>query len=375
MFLRNSGIVLLAGLILTGCASKPLQPFTTDSPPLVLAPAIQHQDQDQRGRFREIFCEILEARKSEIKQYRPCDEALTRIGPWPTGTGKPVNLGPAKRRLKVVFVPGVGWGCFSTWLSPEEAIPRHLKLFDYEIVTVDVNGLSGSAYNAEVIRNTIMEIPKQDSGPELVLVGYSKGAVDTLTALVDYPEIHDRVVAVVSVAGAVGGSPLANDADEEHLNLLQRLPGVTCKQEAGSALQDLRPVTRMAWLANNPLPDAIPFYSVITFPDPANISSAMRNSYRKLSRVDARNDGQLIYYNQFIPGSTLLAYLNADHWAVAPISRDLGIAGDVLLDRTDYPRAALLEALLRYIEEDLDSREGENPERASEAPRYGSRPE
>jgi hypothetical protein len=108
---------------------------------------------------------------------------------------------------------------------------------------------------------------------------------------------------------------------------------------------------------------------VITFPDPENISSAMWNSYRKLSRVDARNDGQLIYYDQFVPGSTLLAYLNADHWAVAPISRNLGVAGDLLLDKADYPRAALLEALLRYVEEDLDAPERESSKRAREASR------
>lgn len=356
MSMRISAIILLVGLTLTGCASKPLQPFSRDSTPLMLVPAVQHEGQDQRGRFREIFCEILEVRKGDIKHYRPCDEALAQVGPWPAGTGKQVDLGPAKRRLKVIFVPGVGWGCFTTWLSPEEAIPKHLKLFDYEMVTVDVNGLSGSAYNAGLIRDTIMGMPLLDSGPELVLMGYSKGAVDTLTALSNYPEIIDRVAAVVTVAGAVGGSPLANDTDEEQLSLLQHLPGVTCKQEAGSALQDLRPVTRMAWLANNPLPDGIPFYSVITYPDPANISSAMRSSYRKLSRVDARNDGQLIFYDQFVPGSTLLAYLNADHWAVAPISRNLGVA-DLLLDKTDYPRSVLLEALLRYLEEDLDARE------------------
>ena len=75
--------------------------------------------------------------------------------------------------------------------------------------------------------------------------------------------------------------------------------------------------------------------------------------------------------DQFVPGSTLLAYLNADHWAVAPISRHLGVAGGLLLDKADYPRAALLEALLRYVEEDLDSRERDQPERASEASRYG----
>ena len=33
--------------------------------------------------------------------------------------------------------------------------------------------------------------------------------------------------------------------------------------------------------------------------------------------IDGRNDSQVIFYDQLIPGSTLLGYLNADHWAVA----------------------------------------------------------
>jgi hypothetical protein len=38
-----------------------------------------------------------------------------------------------------------------------------------------------------------------------------------------------------------------------------------------------------------------------------------RSSYDKLSKVDARNDSQLLFYDEIIPGSKLLAYVNADH--------------------------------------------------------------
>ena len=68
--------------------------------------------------------------------------------------------------------------------------------------------------------------------------------------------------------------------------------------------------------------------------------------------MDPRNDSQVIFYDQVIPGSTLLAYLNADHWAVAvPIAREHRLIGSTLVDENDYPREALLEALLRYVEE------------------------
>jgi hypothetical protein len=74
--------------------------------------------------------------------------------------------------------------------------------------------------------------------------------------------------------------------------------------------------------------------------------------------MDGRNDGQVIFYDQFIPGSTLVGYLNADHWAPAvPIARTHGVVGKLFVDENDYPREALLEALLRFLEEDLQSAE------------------
>jgi hypothetical protein len=52
-------------------------------------------------------------------------------------------------------------------------------------------------------------------------------------ALVSYPEIRERIAAVVSVADAVGGSPLANDAEQSQLALLQHWPGAQCLPATG----------------------------------------------------------------------------------------------------------------------------------------------
>ena len=52
-------------------------------------------------------------------------------------------------------------------------------------------------------------------------------------------------------------------------------------------------------------------------------------------------------------GSALLGYLNADHWALAvPIARAHRWLGSTLIDQNDFPREALLEAVLRMVEED-----------------------
>ncbi|MGB5425420.1 MAG: hypothetical protein WBN95_01415 [Gammaproteobacteria bacterium] len=347
-------VAVAAILVLGGCASRPLMPYTTDTTPLVLAPAIQGDQQDRRGRFREIFCAVLEARKDSVPDYRPCDEALTTVGKEPPGTGKVVNLGQSQHRLVTLFVAGVGWSCFSDWLEPRNTVTTHVSQFGYNIANLYVDGLSSSTNNARQIRDAIMEMPQEGTQPDLILIGYSKGAPDILEAVVNYPEIRNRVAAVVSIAGSVGGSPLANDATQSQLNMLQYFPGAKCTPGDEGAMDSMRPATRKAWLADNPLPEEIPYYSLITFPEPGRISSLLRGSYRKLGKVDARNDSQLIFYDQFIPGSTLVGYLNADHWAPAvPIARTHDIVGEVLVDQNDYPREALYEALLRFIEEDL----------------------
>ena len=73
-----------------------------------------------------------------------------------------------------------------------------------------------------------------------------------------------------------------------------------------------------------------------------------------LSALDSRNDSQVILYDQFLPGSTLLAYLDADHWAVGvPMARTHDVIGALLVDQNAYPRDAVYQALLRFIEEDL----------------------
>lgn len=349
-------LLTAVSIALGGCASKPLMPYSTETTPMMLVPAIQSIEQDKRGRFREIFCAVLEAQADSLPDYRPCEEALTTVGTEPPGTGKPVSLGQANRQLVIAAVPGVGWDCFSEWLDPPEAGPEHLRQFGYDIITLDVDGLSSSTNNARQIRDAIMAMPRERPAPDLVLLGYSKGAPDILEAVVNHPEIHDRVAAVVSVAGSVGGSPLANDAEQSDLNLLQHFPESTCTPGDGGGLDSLKPSTRKAWLAENTLPDGISYYSLSTFPDPNRISSVLEGSYKKLGKVDARNDSQVIFYDQFIPGSTLVGYLNADHWALAvPIARTHSTIGSMFVDKNDYPREALFEALLRFIEEDLQN--------------------
>jgi dienelactone hydrolase len=276
---------MAACLVLGACATTPLMPYSADTPPLVLVPAVQAGVQDKRGRFREIYCAVLEARQRDIPDYRPCDDALTRVGIEPAGTRMPVDLGPSKQRLIAAVVAGIGYECFEQWLQAPRTVAHHVRQSGYEAMLLRVDALSSSANNARQIRDAIMMMQAEAGTRRLVLIGYSKGAPDILEAVVAYPEIRSRVAAVVSAAGAVGGSALANDAEQYQADLLRHFPGATCTSGDGGAVNSLRPAVRRAWLAQNPLPRELRYYSLVTFPRPERISSILKSSYDKLARI------------------------------------------------------------------------------------------
>ena len=360
MHTNDSGIgraIILATCMALGACATTGVPYSND-----IAPDIHAGLQDKRARFRETYCAVLEAHGHALPDYRPCETALARVGDEPVGAGRPVDLGVSKRHLVAALVPGIGYECFAKWLEAPGTTAEHVRRFGYDLTLLKVDALSGTETNARQIRDAIMAMPFDATAPSrLVLIGYSKGAPDILEAIVTYPEIRSRVAAVLSAAGSIRGSVLADDAEQYEADMLQHFPGATCGPGDGGGVASLRPATRKAWLAQHPLPREVHYYSLATFPQPERISSILKSSYKKLARIDARNDSQVIFYDQLVPASTLVGYLNADHWAVAvPISRTHPMIGSMFVTQNAYPREALLEAILRFLEEDL-STPGDGP--------------
>jgi hypothetical protein len=181
-------------------------------------------------------------------------------------------------------------------------------------------------------------------------VGHSKGVADILHSLVEYPALAPQVAAVIGVAGVVNGSPTADGAADFFKGLARKIPFGACPPGDGMAIDNLQRTYLLPWIRSNPLPDGILYVSIAAFASRDNTSTILQAGYNNLATIDPRNDSLVIYYDQVIPGSHLLGFANADHWAVAlPFETKTPFLVSTLIDKNHFPRTAMLEAALVYI--------------------------
>jgi len=327
--------------------------YSLDTPPLILTPTDKAGISDGRARFREIYCAVREDHGIELPDDLPCEKVLHRISGESEPTNKPVYLGQARLPLRVLVVPGTMAECLQDTLSPLPYARAHLEEHGYKTGLLMVGGRTSSTYNATQIRDYLANLDAPPSD-RIVLIGYSKGTTDAIEAVVNHPEVAHRVSAIVSYAGVVGGSPLADSLPTFQEKLVKNIHIPACPEGDAGMVESLSRKTRLAWLAEHTLPTTVQYYSLAAFAEREQISSMIQGGYDKLATIDPRNDSQMIFYDALIPGSTLLGYVKADHWAIAmPISRDMPMVAKTLIDRNNFPREVLLEAIVRFVEESL----------------------
>jgi hypothetical protein len=341
-------LLLLISGSLAGCASLPKREELISLPgPQSAAPA-GTPVLDGRARFRDIFCAVLANEPAANGQDQDCSDWLWHLSDEPPAESRP--LPEADRSPQIYLVTGAFSECLGDEARPFNSAAAALVESGYRISMITVSGRSGSEHNAGQIAARLLDPPPGDDGA-VVLIGYSKGANDILEFLVRYPDAAARVESVVSVAGAIGGSPLAGQAGGAYDLLVDWIPSSRCAPGDGGVLDSLREETRRDWLANNPLPGHVQYFSVAAFTTRARVARALATSWKLLLKHDRHNDGQLLARDALIPGSTLLGYLDADHWSAAI---DVESVHPVLGTRPDplpFPRAALLEAILLQLAE------------------------
>ena len=81
------------------------------------------------------------------------------------------------------------------------------------------------------------------------------------------------------------------------------MPRAECEKKDYKGLETLSPANRDAWFAEHILPEHIRYYSVVSFPDPENISNGLQHSHKKLGAIKGGpNDSQLVFYDHVILG-------------------------------------------------------------------------
>lgn len=342
--------------MLAACAGYPGADELVRAPSPHLAAGAPDDIVDGRAGFRTRFCRALSEHPEDPSAPVPCDFWLHPMEDEP-----PVPETPQTRPsqpLQVLLVSGAFSECFGENARPFAAAVGPLRDSGYRIDTIVVSGRSGTEHNAGEIAEYLEAWPVQPGIP-LVLIGYSKGTSDILQFLVDYPEQARQVSAVVSVAGSIGGSPLADTFGTLYNLSFSHLPVGHCESGDGEVVDSLRPGVRDQWLHDNPLPPQFRYYSIAAFATHERVARSLVAAWEILLRDSRRNDGQLLAQDALIPGSTLLAYLNADHWAVALDIEE----GSPLLAHRDvdahFPHLALLLAILRQVAADTAAESAE----------------
>jgi hypothetical protein len=298
---------------------------------------------DLRSRYRAALCGRLPADGPR------CDDVLLRL----TGEGAAPDIPPSdvSRRYRVAFIPGLFSECLQALARPFADVVGNLSRAGVDAHYFGVSGRGSTATNAERLATALAALP--DDPRPLIVFAYSKGLPDLLELIIRNPGSGARIAAIVSLAGAANGSLLADRHLDAYRRWLSGLPLISCDSGSGAELADLRRDVRLEWWRQNRAAISLPIFLLVTAPRRERVSPLLVGTYRELAQTEPRNDGMLFWYDQLVPRSSLLGYVNADHWSVAiPLSQELR-AADFLFYDDAVPRTVLVEAAIEVVDEAL----------------------
>jgi hypothetical protein len=350
MLKKIFNICLSFSIIVSVCGCIPtLLKFDVDTPAQTLTYAGAPPISDQRLRFREILCGLINESSEAQQRQIKCEDYLWRLNDEKQGDKLSQPLPMHDPSLRIVLVGGAFAECFPKMGKPYDDAAVRLEKLGYRIDTIVVGGRSSSRYNAAMIAQTVDGLVLRAT-ERLILLGYSKGATDILHFLVDYPEIANKVTAVLSVAGVINGTPLADKFAETYKNWFKKTPIKECEPGDGRVLESLKRSVQFPWLAVNPLPHNVQYYSIVAFTNRENVQPGLLLTYDLLRNTDPRNDGQVIFYDQVIPGASLMGYINMDHWAIAvPVKEKMVSPTWAAASNHPHVRALLFEAMILFL--------------------------
>ncbi len=296
--------------------------------------------------FADMFCSVLKQNNPGGGEWAPCARYIDSPGK------EDLKLSPLSTKYRVLIVPGIMSSCVSDSPAFQEGQEALKKQYGLDVALLQVPNDSSES-NAKFIAQYLRD-HKAGDGRKYILIGYSKGGPDIQVALAQEAGVAAQVAAFITVAGASGGSPVADLLPQIADKYMKTVPLKSCQGDLSTGFKSLKRETRQAFLAAHPNP-VVPTYSLIAKSDQATTSKSLLETWRVLSVYGTAEDGQLLKDDAIVPGAKYLGAALADHFAVAlPFDKSTDAAIRSGMDKAVYPRAALLESLVRFVATDLD---------------------
>jgi hypothetical protein len=307
--------------------------------------------QDLSASFTEMFCSVLNDENPDGGQWDSCATYLKSDAAPASATRKLENI---SSNYRVLVVPGILSSCQANAQAFGEA-QAHLRDKHGMAVEFLQTPNASSTANGQSIATYLREKMQSDSR-KYILVGYSKGTPDIQEALANDPQTRNAVAGFVSIAGAVGGSPIAGTMPSIVQQYIAALKLGACQGDISEAFKSLRQDVRKRFLADHPDP-LVPTFSLAAVSDATTTSEMLLEAWKLLAAYDPRTDSQVLLSDALVPGGNFFGTLHADHLAVAlnyASSNDSAIRA--VTDHNRYPRSALFEAAIRSAIAALNSR-------------------
>lgn len=303
---------------------------------------------DLSTRLTDLFCSVMTKEHPDGTDFAGCN---TYLEAPPSGPAK--EVGPLPANYRILVIPGVLSSCQNNVQAFQQGQEHLRKAHGLTVEFLQMPNDSSMA-NAERIAGYLREAMRRDPR-KYIVVTYSKGAADFMEALPYNADVHSAVAAYVTMAGAVGGTPVAESMPAMAQRYVNSLHLGACQGNLAEAFWSLRSDVRKSFLADHP-DLALPAFSLAAVSEPGNTSNMLQENWRVLSAYDKRNDSQLLQSDALVPEGYYLGVARTDHLAVAmgyEYSPDGYIRG--ALDFNHFPRVSLFEASVRVVIETLQT--------------------
>jgi hypothetical protein len=326
------------------------QAFTSDGRILLIT--LAPEAAGLANQYGDMFCSVLAQVNPDTGEWGNCSD-------WLQGGGKTdLKLELPSRDYRLLIIPGIMNTCVSDTPAWDEG-RKHLTE-KYGITTEIIPVPNDSAEsNAKLIAEYLKEKMAGQDKRKYIVIGYSKGTPDMQEALARYEDARKAVAAFASVAGASGGSPIADSLPMRIGKYMEYSTKASCKGDLAAGMNSLKREARLKFLSAYPH-TFVPTYSLAAVASQKNVQAKDKATIMMLNTYDKEHDGQVLRRDAIIPESKVLGVAVSDHLGIA-LNFEKGKQ-----PRPIFPRAAVLEAILRTVLTDLGAKPAATPPTAAE---------